>query len=186
MGNKVSAAKPKIGGAISVAPVGTALPTSATSTLSATFVPLGYISQEGLKNNPGFTSETIKAWGGEDVLQLDQGRTDTYTYKLIEALNEEVLKQVYGAENVTGTLTTGIQVEAKKYVDMPEQVMVIDMIMKGNVPKRIVIPRGVITNVEEIEYSDSATIGYNTTVNALADSDGVTHYEYIGPSGASA
>lgn len=46
----VTTAKPKIDGAIYSAPKGTPLPTDAKTALNVAFKPLGYISDDGLKN----------------------------------------------------------------------------------------------------------------------------------------
>jgi hypothetical protein len=53
------------------------------------------------------------------------------------------------------------------------------MILKGNILKRVVIPDGQITNVEEITYDDSKAIGYAVTLAAYPDASGNTHYEYL-------
>lgn len=185
MSNKVTAAKPVVGGAIAVAPSGTTLPSDATTALGAAFTQLGYITEEGLVNTNDISTDSIKAWGGDEVLTLYQGREDGFQYTLMDAMDVNVLKQVYGAENVTGTLSTGIKITVKSNLELPEQVMVVDMILKDGNLKRIVIPCARVTEVGDITYSDSDAVGYETTVKALPDSNGNTHYEYIhGPVGA--
>lgn len=184
MGNNVSAAKPPVGGSISVAPAGTTLPTDATTALANTFTKLGYVTEDGLTNSNTLNTDDIKAWGGDTVLTLYQGREDEFKYTLLEALNVDVLKQTYGAENVTGSLSTGITVAVKSNIQLPEQVVVADMVLKDGALKRIVIPRAIVSDVGDITYSDSDAIGYETTLKCLPDASGNTHYEYIKATGA--
>ena len=176
--SNVSAGKPKITGAIFVAPVGTTLPTDATSELNSAFKPMGYVSDAGVSNGTAMETTKVKAWGGKTVLVIQTSKDDTYKFTLIEVKNENVLKFVYGESNVSGSLETGLSV-AVNDKETPEVSIVIDMIMSENTAARKVIPAAKISAVDDIVYADNAAIGYGTTVDCTPDTDGNTHYEYM-------
>ena len=174
--NNVTAAKPSVGGAVYVAPAGTTLPTSASSTLSEEYKSLGYISEDGITNSNSPQTDFIKAFGGDKVLPITDEREDTFQFKLIEAFNTDVLKQVYGSANVT---TTEDEITVKvNNSELPAYVYVIDLIMRDDRVKRIVLPVGYVSELGDITYSDSDAIGYDVTITAQSDSSGNTHYEY--------
>lgn len=175
--SKVSTGKPKVGGAIYRAPAGTTPPTSADAELAAAYVDLGYASEDGVTNNNTAESDSVAAWGGDTVVVIQTAKPDEWGVTLLESLNPNVLKTIYGSSNVT-TGTGTITVNATS-AQPEEAVYVIDMALKGGALKRIVIPHGSITEVGEIVYKDDEPIGYELTIAALPDSSGVTHKEYI-------
>ena len=176
--SNVAAGKPKVTGAVFRAITGTTPPTTASSSLSSAFKAMGYVSDDGVTNSNSPESSEIKAWGGDVVLNPQTGKTDTFKLKLIEVLNANVLKAVYGDNNVTVSGSeTVVEVNSK---EGDEGVWVIDTIL-GTYMKRIVIPNGKITEVGDIVYKDDEAVGYEITISATPDTDGNTHYEYIVP-----
>ncbi|MGP6366085.1 phage tail tube protein [Streptococcus dysgalactiae] len=174
----VTSAKPNIGGAIYSAPLSTKLPEKATDVLGDEFKNLGYVSEDGVTNEDTRSSENIKAWGGDVVGSVQTEKEDKFTYKLIESLNVEVLKEVYGAANVTGDLSSGIKIKSNSK-ELEAHVIVVDMIMNGGILKRIVLPNAKVDEVGEIKYVDGEVVGYETTLKCFPDKEGDTHREYI-------
>ncbi len=175
---KVSVGKPKVSGSVFVAPLGTAIPNDATTELDPAFKCLGYCSDDGLTNSNKFSTEKIKAWGGDTVINSRTDQEDTFKFKLIESLNEDVLKTVYGASNVTGTLADGLSINVNAS-QSDDSVFVFETILKGGHLKRMVIPVGSISELGDISYKDNEALGYEIILTALPDSDGNTHYEYM-------
>lgn len=174
----VTTGKPKVGGSIFAAPIGTALPTDTSTELNEAFKDLGYISEDGVTNSNSPTSDSVKAWGGNIVLNTSTEKPDTFAFTLIEATNEDALKVVYGDKNVTGTIEAGMTIKANAD-EAEEREFVFDMILKGGTAKRIVIPRGKVIEIGDISYVDDEPVGYALTVSATPDALGNTHYEYI-------
>jgi hypothetical protein len=174
----VTAAKPKAAGAIHRAPVGSKLPITYSETLDPAFKNLGYVSEDGVTNGNSPSGDKVRAWGGTTVMNYMEDKPDTFKMNLIEAFNSEVLKTIYNDKNVTVEENGDIHVQSTAE-DMTQYAWVIDMILKGNRAKRIVIPIASITEMEEIVYKDNEPVGYGITLSAEPDASGVYHHEYI-------
>ena len=176
---KVSAGKPKIGGAVYRAPVGTTLPTDASTALNSAFKELGYLSDEGLTNSNTVTSNSIKDWGGVVVLTIQDEKKDQFKFTPIESLNAEVLKAVYGDTNVTVDGTTGDITVNATAAEAIEYAWVFEIVMRGGTAKRIVLPNAKLSELGDIVYKRDAAVGYPITLDAFPDANEKTHYEYI-------
>lgn len=181
--SNVTVGKPKIAGGVWRAPLGTTLPTTATETLNAAFKDMGYVSEDGVVNSNSPDSEKIKAWGGQIVLVVSTEKPDTFQMTLIEVLNADVAGAVYNPGNVTDIKDGNNNVVGYKVVvnaDPSDHASyVIDMRMTGGAMKRIVIPDAQISELGDITYKDDEAVGYEITIDALPDSSGNNHYEYI-------
>lgn len=176
--NNVSAAKPSIGGAVYRANTANpTLPTDTSDTLTD-FTSLGYISDDGIVNNDAPSVTLQKAFGGDVVLASQGEKQDTWKFKLLEVYNVDVLKAVYGDDNVTGELSTGITVKSN---NRPREgrALVFNLIGTDGVLDRIVCPNARIQSLSEIKYHDTDARGFEITYVAIPDSDGNTHYHYM-------
>lgn len=165
-------------GGVYRAPLGTALPTDATTTLNEAFKDMGYISEDGITIARSVESQDIKEWGGATVQVVQTSKDVTVAMKAIEALNVDTIKAVYGAENVTGTLATGLTVTEND--DEPEEASwVIEMITNSGANSRVVIPRGKISELGDEVYKRDEAVGYDMTIACLPDATGAKMYKYI-------
>ena len=180
----VSFGKPKSTGAVFVAPAGVAAPTDAVSDLvAAGFKGLGYVSEDGLVNTVETDTESVNAWGGDQVLVGQTTFAETFTVNLIET-NVEALKVYYGEDNVT---VDGDNITVnQKTAQLPECVVVFELVLTGGRIKRIVVPRAQIADRSgDITYVDGEAIAYPAVFTAYPDSNGTTHVEYIASLGSS-
>ena len=182
----VTTGKPNPSGSIYVAPLGTALPTDASSALGDAFKCLGFVSEDGLHNSNEINVSDIKAWGGLIVYSSLDEFTDTFKFNLLETLNTEVLKAVYGDSNVTVDASGNVEISVNANC-LSEKVWVFDLALRGDVSCRIVVADGIITARDEIAYTDSDAVAYGVTVTAYASNaiSNNTHKEYRTPSGVS-
>lgn len=178
----VTTGKPRTAGAVFMAPVGTEAPTDAVTTLesiSASYTDLGFVSEDGVTESVSISTSNIKEWGGGVVLVTQDEKTATLKFKLIEYLNADVQKFVNGDDNVSGSLAAGLHITINDD-EADERILVIDQIMRGDVPFRMVIPRMKISEIGEVTYKSNEAVGYDVTVIAIKDGNGDYMHKYAG------
>ena len=175
--------KPMVGvpltatGGVAAGPVDSTLPTDATTALGAGITPLGLVGDEGVSLTRERSTDDIRAWGGQIVRTVQTEFSETATLQFLESDKAEVLREVYGEDNVT---VTGGNIAIKhNEQELPARVFVFDM-KDGEKRRRLVLPNAQITATEDITYVHSDIIRYGVTITAYPDEDGNCAYEYIG------
>lgn len=177
--SKVTAAKPNAAGPIYIAPFGTSLPTKVSDTLAQAFKPLGLISEDGVEQSFTVDSVTVKDWEGKPVANMRTGFESSIAYKMLESINVEVLKAIYGSTNVTTDQQTGEIKVVNKGLNSQVFSVVVDTILKNGCAQRLVYPCATITGLDSIVYKANDVTMYGITLGLDADSTGTVDYKYI-------
>lgn len=176
----VFAAEPSAAGAAFVAPLGTTLPTSVDGALDAAFVGLGYVGEDGITETSERSTDEKKDMGGRIVKVLQTEYNHSFKFVLLESLNADVLKAIYGASNVTVTPadgTHGTQVKVRKTSKkLPHQTWVFDTIDSELSAKyRNCVADGQVTSVGDVTLASKDTIEYEVELKVFESSTG----EYV-------
>ena len=171
-------------GYIWAAPLGTAVPTDATTELDAAFVGLGYLSEDGLTEPASFEpGDDIVAAGGDTVAQADPTFSKTWTGTCIEALNEDLLKVAYGSGNVTvkaATSSVDGSITVKEQAgDLEHHVIVIDEMLKGGRKRRNVMADATFLITGDISHVHTALVNFEFTINAYPTATQPAQTQYI-------
>lgn len=161
-------------GGVLGAPLGSTLPTDATTAVDAAFVSHGYVSEDGLTMAVSRSTEKIRAWGGDTVRVVQTEHDVTFTLTLLET-SEASAKAVFGDDNVT---VTGGKIDIVVKSDaLPEKAWVFDM-KDGDKKGRVVVPNGQITETGDTQFVHSDATGWEVTLEATPDESGNKAYIY--------
>ena len=180
---KIGAGTPNtVTGGILVAPVGTALPTTAAATPNVAFTPLGFVSEDGVEPQGERSVNAIKDWNADDIAQLQTGHSVRFGFTLYAYWDADVLKEVFGEGNVTVTAATPsagtlITVNETGSV-LPLRSWIFDM-ANGDRKQRIILPNAKITEVSERAFVAGELAGFNVVVDAFKNVDGKKTIRYF-------
>lgn len=176
----VAVGKPKVGGAVFIAPLGTPLPTDAISELDPAFECIGYISEDGVTVTEERDSESINAWGGDSVYTTQSSYSESFAFTPIE-INPVVAKAQYGDENVT--VEDGKMSIVHNSKEVPAKEIVIETVPNSKTLDRFVVPNAKLTEKGDLSLTDSDPMGRESTFAAQPDEAGNTAYEYLAITG---
>lgn len=173
----VYAAEPRSTGTCFVAPLATAAPTDARAPLNVAFVDLGYLGEDGIVETIDRSTDEKKAFGGDTIKVLQTDYSHEFTFTLSESTNADVLKAIYGAENVTITAANGAhgrQIKVNKTSrKLPHQAWVFDTTDSDNGSLlRQYIADGQITGTGDVNQVHTDTIEYEVTLKVFKTAGG--------------
>jgi hypothetical protein len=168
-------------GALYIAPLGTTAPTGATPAWNVAFKELGFLSEDGITENPSLDSEEIKAWqSGTVIRKVITGSGLEFSFDVIET-NLTILELFYPGSVITAV--TGPPAETKVEVKLPVatfKAFGIDLV-DGTKLERIIVPRASISARGERNYTNPSARNFPLTLSASPDSAGVTAIRYLNP-----
>jgi hypothetical protein len=168
----VLAGTPLVSGGILVGALTDAAPTDAATALAAGFKATGYIGEDGLTETVDRSTDKIRAWGGDTVKVVQSDFSVTYQFTFLETLNTDVLKAVYGDDNVTVTAATATAGTLRTVLingdKLPQKSYVFE-VKDDDARIRIYVPKGQVIEVGDVTYNDTDVIGYQVTIEAFKD-----------------
>lgn len=147
---------------------------------AAGFNSVGYITEDGVTEASERDTEKVKAWGGDTIRVLQNEHTATFTFAFAELANPEVLRLVYGDDNVT-VQGANISINQNSKT-LPHKSFVIE-VLDGTKKIRKFIPDGQITETGELQMVHSNVMQVEVTLEAFPDHEGnkvYTTYKEVG------
>lgn len=165
-------------GAVAVAPEGTAMPTDARSALASAWDDGGYVSEDGLSVTITRTTTPIKDWSKQNIRNLltDFGGAIAVSFLQVD---EFAAKRMFGEDNVTVTAATRDAGEIIKIgigAELPPIEAWCFSMKDGDARIRVCVPRGQMTDVNQIDFKPDAGHVIGGTLAAYDDGTGKSVY----------
>lgn len=166
-------------GAVYVAPVGTTGPTDIETALNASFVHLGYTSEEGIEMTPGVTINDIPAWQAlYPIRRTVSGRTLEFGFELLQ-WSEHSIKLAFGGGSVATTAgpPAFYTYSPPEPEDLDYRALVIAW-EDGTKTYRLHVPKALVTDTGAINLTRSDAAGLPLTFSVVA-TDGTAPFTLI-------
>lgn len=158
-------------GQVSVAPVGTPLPTTPTGALNAAFTGLGLLTEDGVKLTVTPKVDEFMAWQSRQAVRRELSAQEIAIAFQLEQWDEITVPLAFGGGAIT-TVSGGYRYDfLADSAALDERALVIDAV-DGSRHQRYVFPRGNVTEAVETSFVRSALAVLPITFKALAPSDG--------------
>lgn len=139
--------------------------------------PAGFIGEDGLTKTVDRSTEKIKDWNKDTVIVLETDHSVVVKFTFLEAANANVLRAVYGADNVT--------IEGKNITvadaagELPHFSFVGELNGGEGKKGRVFVPDAQVTSVGDITFQKEDVIKYEVEVECFAvdNKKFIAHFE---------
>jgi hypothetical protein len=161
-----------------IAPVGTAVPTTAIATLNSAFVGLGYITTDGATLTVTPEIQDTMAWQSQQAVRRDLLSQEVVANFTLMQFNEDTLPFAFGGGSVTLVSSGHYKYELPTSGSLNEKCMIIEAI-DGSVHQRVILPRGNVSDAVETKFAKDAESQLPITFKALQPADGSTSMQWL-------
>lgn len=165
-------------GAVAVAPEGTAMPTDARTALTSAWDDSGYVSEDGLSVTITRSTTPIRDWSKAAVRNLLTEFGGAIAVAFLQ-VDEFAAKRMFGDGNVTVTAATTTTSEVIKIsigAELPPIEAWCFSMKDGDARIRVLVPRGQMTDVNQIDFKPDAGNVIGGTLTAYDDGTGKSIY----------
>lgn len=142
------------GGVFFRAPLGTELPSDATTKLNVAFEDHGAVGEDGITVKQDRSTKDIKQFGGDTFVNVQDNYDESVEITLLEDDNDAVLKTAFGDANVEVTKATTSEGTKRTIYHTSEKLPISSFVVhtiSGSKKKRYVIERGQVVSVGDIQ-----------------------------------
>lgn len=155
-----------ISGSVYVAPTGSTAPVDATTALDAAFIDLGAINEDGIALAPSRSVENIRAWQAAKAVRTVVTEDELSVSFSLMQWSADTIELAFGG----GTFSVA-NITETKYVPpaagtVDERSFVFEWV-DGGVNSRLYVPRGMVTDVSEIQVTKTSAVELALTVEVL-------------------
>lgn len=167
-------------GAVNFAPIGTTLPTDATTALDNAFSKCGYVSEDGITLSQNYSTTDIHDWSRATVRTMLDEYTGEISLVFIQMGYEE-LCAIFGEDNVTRVAATaqhGEQIKVKLGAHLADPKCFAFNMKDGDARIRIVVPNAQAQPDGDMVFVANQPISLALRLKCNADADGQSIYIY--------
>lgn len=163
-------------GALASAPAGTPLPTDAKTPLPEAFNAKAILSDGGWSLDPNRQTTDLKVHGGGTARTITESFSEVVSTTLVEGADAEILKLVYGEDNVE---VSGKKVSVKHNAKPNGARVWVLGDRDGDAVRRLVIPSGELFLTGGVTHVHNDMIKYQVEIRCAEDANGNSSYEHI-------